>query len=71
LKIGDLVELSAYGRKIQENQAYVKKLGMVQGIKEYTRLGAVRLSYAVSWFGSVKSSRHPRQDLKFYNKEVK
>jgi len=71
LNIGDLVELSAYGRKIQENQPYIKRLGMIRAVKEYYRLGATRLSYAVSWFGTTQSSAHPRQDLKFYNKEAK
>lgn len=71
LKVGDLVELSAYGRKILENRRYLKKLGMVSNIREYTKAGQTRISYTVSWFGASNPTRHPRLDLKIYKKEAK
>ena len=71
MNIGDLVELSAYGKKILENKPYHKRLGMIRAIREYTKhTGPMHLSYAVSWFGNTRGSRHPRRDLKYYSKEV-
>ena len=64
------MELSAYGRKILQNREHLKKLGMITSIREYTKLGQKRLSYAVGWFGETIIKLHPRLDLKIYKQEA-
>lgn len=62
-----MVELSSYGRKIQENQPYVDKVGVVMRISASPE--HERFTHAVSWFGvnrptAAHQVRHPRRDLK-------
>ena len=65
--MGDLIELSSYGKNIQENQLYVDKVGVVVMISQHP--DQPRFTHTVSWFG-VKSHAagsqvcHPRRDLK-------
>ena len=70
MKVGDLVELSAYGSKISQNLRYHDKLGIIQRIKERSATH----TYVVLWFHGQRTEstvNHPRKDLKHYKKEVK
>lgn len=67
LKVGDLVELSAYGCSISQNLRYHDRLGMIQRIKERNHAHI----YIVAWFNVQRVTLmvyHTRQDLKHYKK---
>tara|TARA_R110000824_G_scaffold56294_4_gene154292 strand:- start:1450 stop:1674 length:225 start_codon:yes stop_codon:yes gene_type:complete len=72
MKIGDLVELSSYGKNIQENQPYISKAGVIMRISEHAE--DAKFTHAVSWFGvknrnSIHQVLHPRRDLKHLTNE--
>ena len=67
MKVGDLVELSSYGKKIQENFLYLERVGIIMDVLDH---GISKFAYAVSWIGlgnhhgNQHHVSHPRRDLK-------
>tara|TARA_R110000824_G_scaffold134691_8_gene297744 strand:+ start:525 stop:749 length:225 start_codon:yes stop_codon:yes gene_type:complete len=67
MKIGDLVELSAYGENIISNIRYQNQLGIVHFVRS-DQASRPTIYYKVFWFGNRrykhKTNNHPRRDLK-------
>ena len=66
VKVGDLVELSSYGKNIQENREYVDKVGVIMSVSD---VEGMRFTHSVIWFGAGNKAQaapqsHPRRDLK-------
>ena len=61
MKVGDLVELSAYGKKLKLNESEMNRVGMVLDIADKT--DTFPYSHKVHWFGSAWKY-HNRQELK-------
>ncbi len=62
MKIGDLVELSAYGDRLKDHAWLRGKLGLV--VEHHHRPGG----WKVQWVGSMRRVLHPRKDLKHAKK---
>ena len=69
MKVGDLVELSAAGKKIQSNYLVVGLVGVVQKISDND---AILYPYKVYWFQKPKGfglcPNYGRRELKFVKK---
>ena len=61
MKVGDLVELSAYGKKLKLNEDARRRVGMILNIGENP--DRFPYSYKVHWFGTAWRY-HSRQELK-------
>lgn len=58
MKVGDLVELSAYGSKLKDHAHMRDKLGLV--IEHHRRSGW----WKVQWVGTLRGFIYPRKELK-------
>ena len=62
MQVGDLVELSAYGRKLKSNEFARGKVGLI------TRAGKTKYGPCqhinVAWCGEIKTTYQVRRDLK-------
>lgn len=67
MKVGDLVELSAAGKKIQSNYLVIGFVGVVQKISDND---AILYPYKVYWFQkpNFKCPNYGRRELKFVKK---
>ena len=74
MKLGDLVELSAYGQKISENYRFCNKIGFVKEIKDW-HYKSGKLVFIVIWFGvskdKMRPGQHPRRDIKYLTTKKK
>ncbi len=62
MKVGDLVELSAYGKQISINKRWIGKVGLLSKFDSSNKS-----SYTVTWYGGiVLKGVHIRRDLKKY-----
>jgi len=74
MQVGDLVELSSYGRKLKCNKNFVGLVGlivMVDSTEQDKRMGMLHPATAimVSWVGTdfEDYAYHIRRDLKYVN----
>ena len=67
MKVGDFVELSAYGKRLKCNREMRGKVGLVVEVDTVMRPANPAGAIMVSWSGSDFDQRcyHIRQDLKY------
>ena len=64
MQTGDIVRLSAYGKRLKCNQAFVERVGLVMEVDPIRGLAGPSNAVMVTWSGSTKLSYHIRRDLK-------
>ena len=64
MKVGDIVRLSAYGKRLNCNQNFTGRVGLVVEIDPVRGLVDSNNAVMVNWSGSTKISYHIRRDLK-------
>tara|TARA_R110002074_G_scaffold360414_1_gene533143 strand:+ start:46 stop:258 length:213 start_codon:yes stop_codon:yes gene_type:complete len=67
VKVGDLIELSAYGKRLTCNHHQLKNVGLVVGVDLTESLGPgmhPMTAMTVRWMGHEKPIHQIRRDLK-------
>ena len=64
MKVGDLVELSARGKKLKYCERHIGKVGIISGV-DYASQFEKKEWFYVDWCGGDKHQPHLRTDLKF------
>ena len=64
MQVGDIVELSAYGKGLKCNQQFVKRVGLVMEVDPIHGLAGMTNAVMVSWSGLENTNYHIRRDLK-------
>lgn len=64
MKVGDLVELSAYGKSLKCNVAARGKVGLVTTVDVH-EIASPQDAIMVSWSGLEREAYHIRRDLKY------
>ena len=64
MKVGDLVELSAYGKKLELNAEHRGQVGLVVRTDAGTTAHG-HIAISVVWAGDTNPSLNIRQDLKY------
>ena len=65
-KAGELVELSAAGKKSQQNTAVVGMIGMIMSIDWKTTYQRGAYPYVIQWFGEVYNCPDGKLPMKEY-----
>tara|TARA_R110000824_G_C14701807_1_gene622756 strand:+ start:28 stop:237 length:210 start_codon:yes stop_codon:yes gene_type:complete len=67
MKVGDFVELSAYGKRLKCNKEMVNKVGLVLEVDPIAGMVSHNNAVMVAWTGGelARPSYHIRQDLKY------
>ena len=68
MKVGDLVELSSYGKKLKMMRKYIGDIGVINGIKLLGMGVPDTKSYQIIWAKAGKTIRYThfeRRDLKY------
>lgn len=68
MKVGDLVELSAYGKKLTCNYRQLENVGLVVRVDLIESLGSgihPMTAMSVHWMGHEKPIHQIRRDLKY------
>ena len=65
-KAGELVELSAGGKKSQQNTAVVGMIGMILSIEESITYQRGAYPYVIQWFGEVYNCPDGKLPMKEY-----
>ncbi len=68
MKVGDLVELSAYGKNLKCNRKQVDNVGLVVAVDVIESLGSgihPMTAVNVRWAGDKRSLHQIRRDLKY------
>ena len=69
MKVGDLVELSSAGKKIQQNSCVYGRFGMIIGIN--TAKIHNEYPYEIEWYGKGRSKLiMARREIKYYKVKV-
>ena len=63
---GELVELSAGGKKSQQNTAVLGKIGMILSIDESASYQRGSYPYVIQWFGEVYNCPDGKLPMKEY-----
>ena len=64
MQVGDIVELSAYGKRLKCNREFRDKVGLVMEIDPVHGLAGMTNAVMVSWTGPGNTNYHIRRDLK-------
>ncbi len=64
MQVGDIVELSAYGKRLKCNEEFVARVGLVMEIEPVRVLTSRANAVMVRWSGLENTNYHIRRDLK-------
>ena len=71
MKVGDLVELSSYGKKRKYNtHLFRHNYGLVENVSGYGAGPARVLDYRILWGPEMQLSYHWREELKFLKQKT-
>jgi hypothetical protein len=64
MQVGDIVELSAYGKRLKCNEGFVARVGLVMEVEPVRGLASQTNAVMVNWSGLNNVNYHIRRDLK-------